>query len=150
MKKYRIYLFLMAFFAALCNRAVAGEVYYVSLINLIATPEKYDGKIIFVQAYVKIAQENMSICQTSRMTSSKDCLWLEIDNGPYDSKEDMQRVKSKEMLWKACDGKRVSIHGLFDANNQGNEGLWSGAIKDVSSVYGMGCSINFTTPRSQE
>lgn len=108
----------------------------VSLINLVATPERYDGKLVLVTGYVSIELENMSICPTKNTQSTKDCVWINIDSGPFDTDEDVLRFKVKEKIWKQFHAKTVTIRGTFDKDDTGHFGGWSGAIKNVIEVYG--------------
>lgn len=105
------------------------------MINLIATPERYDGKLVFLTGYVTIGLEHMTVCPSKSPLSGKDCLWLEIDDGPFIDRSDVMREKSKEKIWMQFDGKVVSIRGVFDKDETGHFGQFSGAIRDVVDVY---------------
>ena len=115
----------------------------VSLINLIATPERYDKKLVFVTDYASIGLENMSLCLAERTASAKDCIWLNIDSGPYDTDEDMRRYQSKEKIWKQFHEKIVSVRGTFDKKDTGHFGMWSGGIKNIVDVYGANTHVPF-------
>jgi hypothetical protein len=67
----------------------------VSFINLIATPERYHGKVVFLSAYVSIQFENNSLCPTKNVLSHNDCLWLTIDTG-----QDRKRYSVLHEIWR--------------------------------------------------
>lgn len=115
----------------------------VSLINLIATPERYDGKLVFVTGYASIGLENMSLCPFKHTASTKDCIWLNIDSGPYATDEDMRRYNAKEKVWEKFNGKIVSIRGTFDKKDTRHLGMWSGAIKDIVEVSSKNAHFSF-------
>lgn len=117
---------------------------WVSLVNLIATPDKYHDKKVFFSAYVTVEFENMSLCMMENSLSSKDCLWLDIDSGPFDSEEDLKRYNGIEAVWLLANRQVASIHGTFNKNDTGHLGGWSGAIKNVTHVYAQDVSIDFT------
>ena len=112
----------------------AGRDESVSLINLIATPERYHGKVVAISAYVSIAMGNMSLCPTEHPLTNKDCLWLTIYSGPFKTSEDMERYNAEEKKWRPYHGRSVSLRGTFDKNETGHNGLWSGGIKKVTAI----------------
>lgn len=112
----------------------AGRDESVSFINLIATPERYHGKIVAVSAYVSIAMGDMSLCPTEHPLTKKDCLWLEIYSGPFKTSKDLERYNAEEEKWKPYHGRIVGLRGTFDKNETGRLGMWSGGIKKVTAV----------------
>ena len=107
----------------------------VSIIDLIANPDRYHGKLVFLSAFVTLELENMSLCMTREVASSRDCLWLEIDPGPYETEEDLTRYQAAEERWKPYNHKRISIRGTFNKTNAGHFGGSSGAIENVTDIY---------------
>lgn len=63
----------------------------VPLARLIADPDTYQDKTLWVIAYVSIDFENMTACPSEKDTQMKDCLWLAIDDGPYKTDQDYAR-----------------------------------------------------------
>jgi hypothetical protein len=106
----------------------------VSMIQLIGNPDQYHGKRVFLSAYATVEPENMSLCMTQKAASPKDCLWLEIAPGPYETESDSARFKDALKKWKRYNRKLISIHGTFDKNDTGHLGGWSGAIKDIGQI----------------
>ena len=95
----------------------------VSLIQLIATPEKYERQLIAITGYVHLEFEG---------------------NGIYLHKDDYQYGLHKNGLWLSADKCKVRggktftdgyayVIGRFTATRQGHMGLWSGEVQDVKS-----------------
>jgi hypothetical protein len=95
----------------------------VSLVQLIATPEKFDGKIVMITGFAHLQFEGNAI---------------------YLHKDDYQYGLHKNGLWlnsnkcRSRDGKNFTdgyalVIGRFTSAFQGHMNLWSGAIKDVKS-----------------
>ncbi len=104
---------------------LAGE-YQVSLIRLIANPEKYDGKKLRVIGYLHLEFEG---------------------NGLFLHKEDYDIGISKNSIWVDVDIKHpetsslnkfsnhyVIIEGTFDGHDNGHMGSCSGSIKKITRL----------------
>jgi hypothetical protein len=96
----------------------------VSVINLISTPEKYEGKFINVVGYLHLEYEG---------------------DGLYLHEEDMRHTLSKNSLClsfndevaasaKKYNNHYVIIEGFFTASSKGQLGMCSGTIEHVSRV----------------
>lgn len=121
---------------------------FVSMINLIATPEKFHGKLIYVRGYFHAEFENMSLCLQTRALSPKDCVWVET----YDDNEGRPLLdpKSARKL-AACNHKVVAIRGIFNQQNTGHMGLYAGAIDPIREIQSPGCNLEVPTkPRSAQ
>lgn len=95
----------------------------ISIINLIATPEKYHGKIVRVVGFAVLKFESTALYlseQDATKRVTKNALWIDID-GRND------KYRSLNMRY-------VLIEGIFDAKNRGHMSLCSGAIKDISRL----------------
>lgn len=96
----------------------------VSLIQLIANPADYDGKVVRVIGFLRLEFEGNAVYlhQDDYTNSiSKNGLWIEITN-------DMRKKKAD------FDQKYVMLEGTFNAEMKGHLGLWSGSIQDISRV----------------
>ena len=95
----------------------------VSIIALIANPEKYDGKRVQVigVGYLEFESNAVYISRDDAEYVNKNGLWVDPSELtiPY---EDAQKYN----------GKYVLIEGTFDKNNLGHLNLWSGAIVNVT------------------
>jgi hypothetical protein len=94
----------------------------VSIIQLVANPERYHGKVVFITAYATIELENNSLCMTPTPASHKDCIWLEYDDGT-------------KAAWSKMNGHRVTVRGTFNKDNTGHFGGWSGALESVTEYW---------------
>ena len=103
-------------------RANAVEVNNVSIINLISTPDKYEGKFVRIFGFVKLEFEGTGIYLTEADLKNylgKNGLWLEGVNSDQ---------------WGQYNGSLCLVEGIFDSKNTGHMGAWSGAIKNVSRI----------------
>jgi len=101
---------------------VAAEPLDVSLIQLIANPKDYDGKIVRVCGFLRIEFEGNSIYlhqDDSKYGLTRNGLWVDVS-------KDMQKEKAK------LDQKYVLIEGRFEAKMTGHMGLWSGSIQKIT------------------
>ena len=107
--------------------APESEIDTISLIQLIAEPEKYEGKIVRVHGFVHREFESSSI---------------------YLHREDHEHGITSNALWLSS-GKCVSrggkpfntayalVEGRFTGASHGHLGLWSGEIQDVQRCVEM-------------
>jgi hypothetical protein len=100
---------------------------HVSLVNLIATPEKYDGKLVMVEGVCAIEFEGYAL---------------------YLSNDDRKHRVGKNAVWAAyytlvnvdnpltykLDGRYVLVEGYFDAKSHGHMGIFSGSITNVTRI----------------
>ncbi|WP_202839236.1 hypothetical protein [Luteimonas saliphila] len=95
----------------------------VSLVQLVASPERYEGKMVMVSGFVNLEFEG---------------------NGIYLHKDDYEHGLNKNGLWlnanecKRDDARKFTngyalVIGRFTSQRQGHMGLWSGEIQDVKS-----------------
>ena len=89
----------------------------VSIVQLIANPAAYDGKVVQVFGFVRFEFEGSAVYlhqDDYRHSLYKNGLWLSM----------------KEQ--KELDQNYALIEGVFNARNRGHLGLWSGSIEKVS------------------
>ena len=142
MRAVILFLFLTSYYCSF-QQAVAGEIIdnkkneitkspvLVSIINLIATPERYDKKFIDVTGFATIELENMSLCLSKQSLSTSECIWIEL----YEPEKDIETAKKREKCLLKFHKKVVSLQGIFDMNNTGHFGFWpAGAIKSITHV----------------
>ena len=89
----------------------------VSMIALIANPDRYDGKLVRIIGFLRIEFEGNAVYlhrSDYEHAISKNGLWTEID-----------------MARKDLDKKYVLIEGTFEADNHGHMGMFSGAITNI-------------------
>ena len=93
----------------------------VSIVQLIATPEKFDGKIVRIVGFMCIAFEGDAIYlhrEDFEQSLVRNALWVNL---PEDRDESLSQ-------------KYVILEGTFDATDHGRMGLFSGAIKKVTRM----------------
>jgi hypothetical protein len=91
-----------------------------SLIQLIANPDKYDGKVVRVIGFVRLEFEGNALYlhrEDYESSLSKNAIW--IDATP----EMMKREK--------FDKKYVLLEGTFDAKQFGHMDLFSGELRQI-------------------
>jgi hypothetical protein len=97
-----------------------------SLIQLIANPEKYNGKLVRVIGVTNIGFEVNAIYTSKehhKYGVTKNSLWISPDTKALGVKED-QLTK--------YNGKYVLIEGIFNKDDTGHMGMNSGSIDKVS------------------
>lgn len=115
----------------------------VPLAGLIANPDAYHGKALWVVAKVTIDFENMTACPSEKETQAKSCLWLDIDDGPYKTDQDYARYQSRLKIWERFTLQTVAIHATFDKTLTGHFNLWPGGLKNVTQISGHEGGWNF-------
>lgn len=110
----------------------------VSIVNLIATPERYSGKVIRVDGVMVLQFEGDAIYLSKADAENhvfKNSISLQVDYPKLGipEKEPSELEQRKQMLAKANSlknmiGKYVLIEGVFDKNVRGHLGLSSGSI----------------------
>lgn len=130
-----IILFLFLSFAISCSsmpgNEISAHVKKVSIINLIATPEKYHRKNISVIGFAVLDFENTAVYLSEEDADrgiTKNAIWLSID----DFMETMQPERIKEEYMRFYKGDYALIEGVFNAEGKGHFGGYSGTIEDVA------------------
>lgn len=127
MKRYILILFACVFLLNSCNRTDIPENEYmrVSMIQLIANPEKYHGKKVEVKGVAQIDFEDtwVYLCEDSWYHYSNEAIWLWIgaeivDNELWWHIND-ELISQKEAI-KKYRGKYVDILGVFDMDSKGH------------------------------
>jgi hypothetical protein len=96
----------------------------VSILQLIATPEKYDGKEVLVVGFLQLQHEGTILYLHEddwKHHINKNGLWIMYKVG----------INAKP---EALNMKYVIVKGTFDANNKGHMSLESGAITNVTLI----------------
>ncbi len=108
---------------------ILSKNYNVSLIQLISNPEKYHKKPIQVMGYLHLEFEGNAIYVNEldyKHSLDKNGFWVSF--------------KNKELMLKAMklNDKYVLIEGVFDAENFGHMGMWSGEVKNITRIDAWG------------
>ena len=119
MKNFR-FAFLLAVLAAMgCSTAwVKAEPEPVTMIQLIAAPEKYEGKHVRVIGYLHLEFEGNVL-----YLHKEDYDHSILGNGIWvDLGRDQQKLSDNYVL----------LEGIFSAKNRGHGGMWSGRLTDIN------------------
>ncbi len=115
-------IFFVLLLCSLAEPLVAAEPLDVSLVQLIARPKDYDGKIVRVIGFVRLEFEGNGIYlheDDYKHSIYKNGLWIDVT-------KDMQKRKVE------LDQKHVFLEGTFNAKDTGHLGLWSGSIQKIT------------------
>ena len=120
--RLRAPLLVLAMFFLLARPLVAGEPVEVSLIQLIANPQAYQGKIVRVIGFVRLEFEGEAIYlhrDDYEHDITKNGLWIDISDA----------LRKKRTQY---DQRYVLLEGSFNANEKGHKGAWSGSIQRIT------------------
>lgn len=101
-----------------------GQVPTVSLIELIASPREFDGKVVRFHGVINIDFENTAIYLSKEHWSHSvtSCgIWL-----------DLPEKLANERKW--GNGKYFIIQGTFNAAEKGHMGLWRGGLSNIAML----------------
>ena len=115
-------LFLLSFFT---QPLLAKEPIDVSIIQLIANPTRYDGKVVRIIGFMKLEFEGDAIYlhqEDYKHSIYKNGFWIEAT-------EDIQKKKGK------LDKRHVILEGVFNAKMTGHKNLWSGSIQKITRCH---------------
>jgi hypothetical protein len=96
----------------------------VSMVQLITTPEKFDGKFVRVDGFLNLAFEGDSL-----YLHREDLVQGLVRNGIW-----VVRTEAMERDEKKLNRHYVLIEGIFDAQHHGHMDMFGGAIKDITRI----------------
>jgi hypothetical protein len=102
----------------------AGMAEDVSMVQLIATPEKFDGKFVRVNGFLNLGFEGDSL-----YLHREDFVQGLVRNGIW-----VVRTEAMERDEKKLNSHYVLIEGIFDAQHHGHMDMFGGALKNVTRV----------------
>lgn len=107
-----------------CNSSAAEEVRNVSIIQLIANPQKYDGQLVRVVGFMHLEFEGDALYQYR-----EDYERAILNNGIWLSLTDPQERSSAKL-----NDRYVLVEGRFKAEEKGHFASWSGSLQQISRV----------------
>ena len=116
------FIFVLLFISLGCHAANLTE--SVSIINLISTPEKYEGKTVRLVGVAKIEFEDNAIYLNQNDLKSlnyKNGIWLAVK-------------KEQVSEFEKFSGKPVLVEGVFNSKRKGHLNLWSGSIDVILRI----------------
>ena len=111
------------FVACLGSAEGAEEPQAVSMIQLLATPERYEGRRVLVHGVAHFEFE---------------------ESGLYLHREDAECMNSSNGLWLAVSGQEtlsdvfVVVDGVFTAKRHGHLGAWPGELTNITLIHRAG------------
>jgi hypothetical protein len=144
----RIFVILFSLFLVACAHAVTlvrgcniddgVEYCAVSMVSLLANPDKYDGKRVIVSGYYKIAPEMSGLFLTedyARIEDYTNAIWISYD------KQFKPEVRNDDKFWKdyfnhlvnsvSATNHYVQVIGIYHARPAGHFGVYQGEIGPV-------------------
>lgn len=114
-------------------RPVQGDsLYRVSIVKLLANPEKYHNRMVNVKGFLHHKFEDSKIYLTkehSQFNSHENALWVN-----YDENVIVEPLKGGKEDLQSMDRKFVTLVGYFDMNSNGHFGNYAGTIRDVIRI----------------
>jgi hypothetical protein len=107
-----------------------------SIVQLIATPEKFEGAWVRTHGVASIEFEGMRLCLDEKSLEhgiSVNCLWLEFSRPLLPTRNG---AKGPDGLQSACSGRYVLVAGYFTAERRGHKGAYTGTIREVERISG--------------
>src|SRR5262249_7880559 len=98
----------------------------VSLLQLIATPDAFDGKYVRVWGFARFEHEGTAVYlhrEDFENSLTRNGLWLDASDTPEEGSREA-KVNNRYAL----------IEGRFNAKAHGHLGLWSGAIEKITRM----------------
>ena len=149
MRKY----LLAAIMAAIALTASAQSPIKVSLINLIATPERFDGKVVWVEGYMHDQFEDQAVYLSKEDGDhwiTSNAIWVvETENTKVEMHPSMINSSKSKKPHFETDHSYVSIIGTFNMGNRGHFGLYAGELNQVSRIQGLPNLLSASKRRKQ-
>ena len=95
----------------------------LSLVQLIANPDRYEGKRVRVKGYCHLEFEEQSLYlhrEDADLMNTSNAVWLELEAS------DVDQAKPNEQF--------VLVEGIFTGKSRGHLGAWSGTIRDITRL----------------
>ena len=122
---------IIAFYIEPVSYAMESTPIDVSLIQLIANPDKYHGKFVRVSGYLhnKMEDSGLYLCkEDADYLVGKNSLWVR-----YDAKVSLMGLKKNPpLLYFDC--KMVLLEGTFNKDSNGHLGMFASELNHVSRV----------------
>lgn len=109
----------------------------VSIISLIANPEKYDGKKVRISGFLHVQFEDSAIYlhkDDADHLIGENALWVDYAKDPSLQPICKEKYDASKLMTKYFNGRYVLIEGVFNMKGRGHMGAFSGTIEDVSRV----------------
>lgn len=121
---HKILLTVLTVFALFSASAHATEIRDVSMIQLIANPQQYDGSPIRLIAFLDLEFEGNALYlhrEDYEKSNSVNAIWISLT--------DQQGYSSKKLS-----GGYVLVEGIFRAKERGHFGMFAGSIDRITRI----------------
>ena len=126
-------IYILFFLALVFGKANATEesIKSISMVTLLATPEKYHGLNVRITGVGMIDAELNAICL------SKEYYMYRVLKNCFGVSPDFNYLKNTGTKRMKIDGGYVLIEGVFNAKNKGPRGITSGTIEKITRLMTM-------------
>jgi hypothetical protein len=129
-------LFILLTTALLMTSARTADDWHVSMVQLLANPEKYDGKVVRVEGYLHWKFEDCVLYLSKSdgdYLIGKNGVWISSRADPeLQPLGDWFNKKKRQLVY--FDERYVLVEGVFDMNEHGHMGANAGGITQVRRV----------------
>ncbi len=122
---------------AAASQQHAKHLWPVSMIQLIANPEKYDSVYVSVEGYCHWRDENVALYlskEDADYLRAANALWLRFSDSVRKFPLSITGAKDTTVDISYFDGKHIMVSGVFDKTERGN-GLYAGGLISVDRIY---------------
>jgi hypothetical protein len=123
------------------QKSILSEPYLLkppSLINVLANPERYDGKRISISGFLHYQFEDSALYFSKSDADyliTENAIWIRYGEKPIiDAIECKGKSKASTSNLDYLDGHYVSLEGTFNMNERGHMGAFSGTLENVVRV----------------
>jgi hypothetical protein len=106
------------------STAYATDPQSVAMVSLISDPQRFDGQLIRVIAFLRLDFEG-NVLYLHR----EDYEQAILPNGIWIALTDEQKTKAKKLS-----NSYVIAEGTFSSKDKGHKGMWSGSLHDVTRL----------------
>ena len=100
------------------------EPVHVSMLTLLANPEKYDGKVVRVEGVGRLEFENTNLYVNLESQTEgifRDTIWLVVE---------LSSEECQDMI--GLNGQYVTVEGIYNMKNKGHFDGSNGAIENIT------------------
>lgn len=91
-----------------------------SIINLVATPERFDSKVIQTTGYLVLEFEHMALYLDKESTPDEG-VWVHFGDGRFDTDADVDKWQKQYDFWRCqYNHMRVEVRGTFSSEPAGH------------------------------
>lgn len=112
------------------NRPDAPPV--MSLVRLIAVPERYHGRFVAVSGYLHVRFEDCALYLLPD-SGPENAVWVSFAPDPKPVHPLTPRPYGMRIKPQSLDSRRLVLYGTFDADSHGHMGAFAGELKGVTS-----------------